>query len=257
MLLTADMGNTNITLGAFIDDKLVYQSRLATAKSRTSDQYAIELLDIFRLNNTCASDYDGSILCSVVPELTNILSEAMGKATGKKVLVLSEDIKTGLEVEIKTHSQIGADLIAASVGAKAKYKMPCFIIDLGTATKIIALNEKGAFCGCTISPGMGISLNALSASASLLPHISFSAPPRAIGMDTIECMQSGIVYGTAAMLDGLMQRIREELGYDSVSVAATGGYGSCVVPYCKTKVEYDSTLVLDGLRVIYNMNESR
>lgn len=257
MLLTADMGNTNITLGAYKDDALVFESRLATARSRTCDQYAIELLDIFRLHNTCASDYSGSILCSVVPELTNILSEAMEKATGKKTLVLSEKVKTGLEVAIDTPSQIGADLIAASVGAKLKYAMPCFIVDLGTATKIIALNSDGAFCGCTISPGMGISLNALSATASQLPYISFSAPSKAIGTDTVECMQSGIIYGTAAMLDGLMQRISEELGYGRVSVAVTGGYGGFVVPHCKTRAVYDSTLILDGLREIYNMNESR
>ncbi|MCQ2462560.1 MAG: type III pantothenate kinase [Clostridia bacterium] len=254
MILVIDMGNTNITLGAYDGERLVYEARLATARQRTAYQYAVEMIDIFRLNGSNASDYEGAILCSVVPELTDIIANAVNKSTGKMPVILDSNTDTGLEIAIDTISEIGSDLIAACVGAKAKYKMPCLISDLGTATKIIVLNENGAFRGCTISPGMGISLRALASETSQLPNIRFSAPSRTIGTNTVECMQSGIVFGTAAMLDGLTERICDEMGYGECTMVVTGGYGRCIVTQCRKKMVFDENLVLDGLAMIYYRN---
>lgn len=257
MILVIDMGNTNITVGAYDGEKLAYVARLATARPKTACQYAVEFIEIFRLNGSEATDFEGAILCSVVPELTDIIADAVNMSTGKMPLILDSDTDTGLEIAIDTISEIGSDLIAASVGAKEKYKMPCLVSDLGTATKIIVLNENGAFRGCTISPGMGISLNALAAGASQLPSIRFSAPAHTIGTNTVECMQSGIVFGTAAMLDGLTERICDEMGYDECTMVVTGGYGRCIVPQCRRSMVLDSTLVLDGLAHIYYRNTKK
>lgn len=255
MILVIDVGNTNITLGTFDGDKLICQSRLATDRNRTSDQYAVELLDIIRLNGLSLKDYENSVLSSVVPEVTDVLSSAVRKVIGKLPMVLTGKTKTGLEISIDTPSELGSDLVAVAVGAKCKYKMPCLVIDMGTATKIIVLDENGAFRGCTISPGMGISLNALAGSASLLPRISFSAPEKTIGTDTVECMQSGLVYGTVGMLDGLVERICLELGYHNPSIVATGGYSKYIVGHLKHLPSYDKNLVLEGLKAIYEMNK--
>ncbi len=254
MLLAIDMGNTNITIGVYENETLKFEVRLATDRTRTSDQYAIELKDVLRLHNCSPTDIDGAIISSVVPEISFILRSAIKKAFGVEALMLSEGIETGLEIAIDTKSSIGDDLIAASVGAKAKYKMPCLVIDMGTATKIIVLNENGAFCGCTIAPGMGISLEALSSGTSQLPRISFSAPQSTIGKNTVECMQSGLIFGNAAMLDGMTKRICAETDYDA-KVVATGGYCKYVVGYCEQEIEYDKNLVLDGLMEIYKMNK--
>ena len=153
-------------------------------------------------------------------------------------------------------SHIGADIIAVSVGAIKKYKLPCLIADLGTATKIVAIDKDGYFRGCTISPGVKISLDALAKKASLLPDISFAKPERVIGENTVECMQSGIVFGTAAMLDGLIKRMKAELGGGDVTVVATGGFSGLIAAESKSINKVDKHLTLDGLRLIYELNKS-
>ena len=251
MLLAIDMGNTNITLGGYDADKLVFVSRLFTARTKSSDEYAINLLDIFNLYKVSPARFTGVILASVVPELTDHIVRAVKCTVGIEPVIVGGKHNGNLKIDILPVSQLGADLIAGSIGAIRKYPLPCLVADLGTATKILAIDKDGTFRGCTISPGVKISLDALAESAALLPSVSFTAPEKAIGENTTECMQSGIVFGTAALLDGFIKRISNELGYENVTVVATGGYSPAIIPSCETDIIYDENLLLDGLREIY------
>ena len=252
MLLTVDIGNTSITLGAYKNNDLVFTARLMTDREKNGDEYAAGLSDILKLNNAEPDGFEGAIISSVVPEITGNFSLALKKIIGKEPLIVGEKYNGNLKVHILPVSYLGADLIAASVGATEKYPLPCLVADLGTATKILVIDNDGVFRGCTISPGVKISLEALAEKASLLPEISLERPERVIGENTVECMQSGIVYGTAAMLDGLVKRIKEELGAENVTVVATGGYSKTIAECCETEIIYDENLLLDGLKVIYN-----
>lgn len=255
LLLTIDIGNTNLTLGAYLGDELKFVSRLATDRSRTEDQYAIELKNIFTLYGYSFESFDGCAISSVVPELTGAVAGAAERITGKTPLILGPGVKTGINILADDPSQAGADLVAASVAAAKLYPLPCFVIDLGTATKINVIDENGSFCGCAIAPGVAISLNALSSKTSQLPAISLSAPKKAIGTNTVDCMQSGVVFGTAAMLDGLCDRMEEELGRKVQSFVATGGLSREIIKSCRHEMIYDSELILKGLRIIYEKNK--
>ncbi len=254
MLLTIDIGNTNITLGAYDDDNLVFVSRMATDKSRTDDQYAIELKSILELHNAKDLKFCGCAISSVVPELTFVMSKAAEKITGEMPLILGPGVKTGINILADDPSQAGADLVAASVAAANLYPLPCFVIDLGTATKINVVDENGSFCGCIIAPGVGISLEALSSKTSQLPSISLTTPKKAIGTNTVDCMQSGVVFGTAAMLDGLCDRMEKELGKKVQSFVATGGLSREIIKSCDHDIIHDAELILKGLKIIYEKN---
>ena len=230
MLLTIDIGNTNLTIGAYSGEELKFVSRLATDRSRTEDQYAIELKSIFDLYGYGFDEFTGCAISSVVPELTGAISHAAKRITGSEPIVLGPGVKTGIN------------------------ELPCFVIDLGTATKINVIDESGSFCGCAIAPGVGISLEALSAKTSQLPAISLSTPKKAIGTNSIDCMQSGVVFGTAAMLDGLCDRMEQELGRKVKSFVATGGLSGEIIKSCNHKMTYDPELILKGLRIIYEKN---
>ena len=251
MLLTVDIGNTSIVLGIYKKDELIFTTRMFTDRCKSSDEYDIKLIELLNLHGTTPYAFSDAIISSVVPEVTNLFACVLEKYIGKKPLVVGEKYNGNLKVHILPVSYLGADLIAASVGAIAKYPLPCLVADLGTATKILVIDKEGVFRGCTISPGVKISLDALAENTSLLPEIILSKPGRVIGENTVECMQSGIVYGTAAMLDGLIRRIKKELGENDVTVVATGGYSKTVSECCETKMIYDENLLLDGLRVIY------
>lgn len=256
MLLAIDIGNTNINLGCFADGALLFTSRVYSELHRTADEYAAMLLDMFHLHAVRGSAFEGAILSSVVPELTDLLSQAVKTVLGKEPLIVGAEVHDGFETDVIPVSQVGADLITGAVAAKAKYPLPCLVADLGTATKILALDKKGKFLGCTIAPGVKISLDALAKGTALLPSISFTMPEKAIGTNTIECMQSGLVFGTAAMLDGMVDRILAELGVEKASLIATGGLSHGIVPCCKQNFVYDRHLLLDGLRVIYESHQS-
>ncbi len=256
MLLAIDIGNTSITLGAYRKDKLLFTERILTDKEEFSAGYALKLEGFFENNGVSSADFSGAIISSVVPEVTTEVAIAVNITICKKPLIVGERYNGNLKVNILPVSYLGADLIAASVGAIAKYPLPCLVADLGTATKILVIDKDGVFRGCTISPGVKISLAALADKTSLLPEISLSKPKRVIGENTVECMQSGIVYGTAAMLDGLIKRIKAELGEDGVTVVATGGYSKTVSECCETEMIYDENLLLDGLRVIYDIGNA-
>lgn len=254
MLLTIDAGNTNITMGAFEGDELRFVSRLATERARTQDQYAVELKNIFSLYAIDPSALSACILGSVVPELTAALCGAVQRVTGTRPMVLSPGVRTGLNIKTDNPAEVGADLVAGAVGALAEYEMPCLVLDLGTATKISVLDRTGAFCGCTISPGVSISLEALSSRTSQLPSISFKTPASVIGRNTVDSMQSGIVFGVSTMLDGMCDKIETELGERVQSIVATGGLSGDIVKNCCRKVIINPNLVLEGLRYIYLKN---
>ncbi|MBQ8016204.1 MAG: type III pantothenate kinase [Clostridia bacterium] len=254
MLLTIDIGNTNITMGAYEKDNLVFVSRIATDRSKTPDQFAIDFKQIFGLYNIPHNSFEGAAISSVVPELSAAIKAAVEKITGCKPMLLGPGIKTGMNILIDNPAQLGADLLAGAVGAAALYPLPCLVIDLGTASKISVIDQNGAFCGCTIAPGIGISLDALSARTSQLPSISLKTPAKAIGKNTIDSMQSGTVFGYAAMLDGLCEKLEDELGSKVMTTVATGGLAKDLIKSCKREIEYNGELILHGLKVLYNKN---
>lgn len=247
MLLTIDIGNTNITLGAYRDEKILFVSRMFTARNKTSDEFAAELLNIFKLYEVGATEFSKVVMSCVVPEIEDSVIRAVKMITGKKPAIVGAENHGSFKIDILPVSAVGADLICAAVAAKVKYPLPCLVADLGTATKIIVVDRDGRFVGCTISPGVKISMDALAAKASLLPSVSFKAPEKAVGANTAECIQSGVVFGTAAMLDGLIRRISNELSLENATVVATGGYSRGIIPCCETEIIYDENLILDGL----------
>ena len=253
MLLALDMGNTNITLGVFDGERLMLESRMATDRTKMTDQYAVELLDILRLYHVPPDHFEGAVISSVVPPLDHAIRHAVKKVTGVMPLLVGPGTKTGINIRIDNPAQLGPDLLVGAVAAVAKYGAPCIIWDLGTATTMSVVDRDGIFRGGAIMPGIGVSFDTLTANTSLLPRISLEAPSRAVGANTIESMQSGAVYGTAAMLDGMCDRVEEELGYPA-DVVATGGLGPVVTPYCRRKIHYDDDLLLEGLRMVYEKN---
>ncbi len=257
MVLTIDVGNTNITLGAYKEDELVFVSRLATDKKRMADQYACEIMDIFKLYNVDRNEFEGSIISCVVPEVMHAVSGAVKALTGSAPIVVGPGIKTGLNILIDDPSTLGADLVTGAVAALYKYPLPCFIIDLGTASKIYVVDENGGFLGGAIAAGINVSLGALSASASLLPNIGLKKAKCAIGKNTVDCLISGTVLGTAAMIDGLVERFTREIEKTPASIVATGGFANSVIANCKTEILYDKDLLLDGLKFMYDKNTKK
>lgn len=253
MILTIDIGNTNMNLGLFDGDTLFMRARLVTERQKTEDQFAVEFTQLFSMHQIPPQQIDGCIISSVVPEITVAVSTAIQWLTKKKPMVLQPGLKTGLNILIDNPAQLGADLAAGAVGASANYPLPAFVIDLGTATKIYAIDKNRGFRGCMIAPGIAISLKALTDTSSLLPTISLEPPKKACGTNSVESMQSGVILGTAAMIDGLLDRFTEELG-EPQSILATGGLSSFIVPICRHKVLYDGNLILKGLKAIYKKN---
>lgn len=256
MLLAVDIGNTNITIGLYKKDELIFVSRLATERRRMPDQYAAELSSIFNMYSIDTAQFSGAIISSVVPELTGTIKLAVEFITNKTPIIIGPGVKTGLNIKIDNPAQLGADLVAGAVGAISKYELPCLVLDMGTATKISVIDSMGNYKGCTISAGVKISLDALSSGASQLPAISLDAPPSAIGTNTVTSMQSGTVLGTAAMIEGLCKRLENALGEKVKTVVATGGIAADIIRYCDINITYDADLILDGLKFIYKKNKA-
>lgn len=253
MLLAIDIGNTNITLGLFEDSYLCLTGRIATDTKKTADQYAIEIKGILSLHGASYEDIEDCIISSVAPVVGNAVSGAVAMLCDTVPLMLGPGVKTGLNIKIDNPAQLGSDLAAGAVGALAEYNMPCIVIDMGTATTISVLDKNGSFLGGAIAAGIKLTLDALAKGTAALPSISMESPKSVIGHNTVDCMQSGIVYGTAAMIDGMIERIEEELGEES-TVVATGGLAREVINYCKHDIIYNENLLLDGLRIIYEKN---
>ena len=253
MLLTVDIGNTNITLGAYNSNFLAFTARLATDTRKTDDQYAIEIKHILSLYNIKSEDIEDCIIASVVPAVGRQISQAVSKLCEIVPLMLGPGVKTGLNIKIDNPAQLGADLVAGAVGAIDAYTMPCVVIDMGTASTISVLDKNGSFLGGIISAGVRLTLKALTENTALLSSIPIEAPKSIIGSNTTESMQSGLVYGTAAMLDGILEKITEELG-EKPTVVATGGLSKEIITHCKNNIIYNENLLLEGLRVIYEKN---
>ncbi len=253
MLLAIDIGNTNITLGAFEGDELRFTSRLATDTSRTEDQYAIEMKITLELYGIEPSQIKGAVIGSVVPHITRYIANGVKRLFGFEPLILGPGVKTGLNILIDNPAQLGADLVAVSVAAKAKYPLPNAVCDLGTASTISVLDGKGNMLGGIIFPGLRTSLNALVANTAQLTQISFDTPSRVVGKNTIECMQSGLMFGAAAQLDGMLMRVERELG-EKVTAIATGGFSQSIVQNCEREFLFAENLVLEGLKIIWDKN---
>lgn len=253
MLLTIDIGNTNITLGGYMGEELMFISRLATDIRMTADQYALQIKDIVTLRGCDWGDIEDAIISSVVPIVGSAISRAIEFITGKAPMVLGPGVKTGLNIKIDNPAQLGADLAAGAVGAMGKYPTPCVIIDMGTATTLSVLDKEGAFVGGAIAAGIRSTLDALSTNTAQLPFINLQAPDSVVGTNTVSSMQSGLILGAAAMLDGMIDRIEEEIG-ELASVIATGGLAEMVVENCRREIVIDNNLLLDGLYKIYKKN---
>ena len=254
MILAIDIGNTNIVVGCIDDEKTYFIERLSTVRTKTELEYAVDLktvLDIYHIKNT---DIEGCIISSVVPQITDIARLAAEKILKKEVMVLGPGVKTGLNIMMDNPGQLGADMVADAVAGLASYPVPFIVIDMGTATTVSVVNDKKQYIGGMILPGVGVSLDALTSRASQLSGISIDAPKHIIGKNTIECMKSGVLYSNAAALDGIVERIEEELG-QRTTVIATGGLAKKIVSHCKREVILDEDLLLKGLRVIYEKNK--
>ncbi|MDR0883083.1 MAG: type III pantothenate kinase [Oscillospiraceae bacterium] len=257
VLLTIDIGNTHITLGVWDAGTLIFSARLASQRERTRDQYAVELALLLQRSAIAPSALVGTVIGSVVPELTAAIAGAAEILTAVPALVLAPGVKTGLSMRVDNPASVGADIVAAAVAAKEQYPLPCLVADLGTATKLIALDATGTLRGVSIAPGVGISLAALSDKASQLPSISFSGGARVVGTNTLEAMTSGVVYGTASMLDGMTARMEAELQAPFATLVGTGGLSGGILPHCLRTFVHAPDLVSDGLRRIYGKTEGR
>lgn len=253
MILCLDVGNTNIVIAAYDGDERIFTSRLKTDATRTADQYAAELRAVLSLNDVSVLDIEGSIIGSVVPALTTLLRRACITVLGSEPMVLSAGIKTGLNIRLDNPAECGADLVASAVGAKAHFPLPVLVVDMGTATKITAIDAKGDFLGGSILPGLMTSMSALISNASLLTDFDLGAPKQAIGRNTSDCLRSGYVLGFASMIDGMCDRFKQELGSDA-SVVCTGGLMEIVQPSLRTPMVRMDDLVTEGLRIIYEKN---
>lgn len=253
MLLAIDIGNTNITLGSYDGTVLRFTARLATEQKRTDDQYAVDIKNLLSLYGIEPEDIEDAIVSSVVPQVGKSVSNAISKLCHIVPLMLGPGVKTGLNIKIDNPAQLGADLVAGAVGAMDAYTMPCVVIDMGTASTISVLDRNGTFLGGVIAAGVRLTLKALTENTAQLTSIPIEAPKSVIGANTVECMQSGLVYGTAAMLDGLLEKIEEELG-ESPTFVATGGLSKEIIAHCKKNIIYNENLLLDGLRAVYEKN---
>ena len=254
MLLAIDIGNTNIVIGCLKDDEIVFKARIATDRTRTSDQYGVEIKNMLEAFGVSREDIDDCIIASVVPPVFNSVQTGVLKVIGKQPMVVGPGLKTGLNIHVDIPSQVGSDLIVAAVAALAEYPAPLVLIELGTATTIEVIEPENVFIGGLIFPGVMVSLDSLSSHAAQLPGISLDKPKKVIGKNTVDCMRSGMMYGTAAMLDGLIDRIAEELGHES-TIIATGGLAQFVIPLCKHEIILEKELLLKGLNIIYKKNK--
>ena len=253
MILTVDIGNSNIVLGGVEEDRILFEARLRTDATKTSDEYCIDLKMILDVYHMSPQDIEGSIIASVVPQVLNSMQTAIRKISDRSILVVGPGLKTGLNIQIENPRQTGADLVVGCVAALRQHKAPLIVIDMGTATTMIVLDKNGALVGGSISPGVKISMDALTERTALLPGLQLDQPRKAIGRNTIDCMRSGIMMGAACMIDGMIERMEAELGYRT-TVVATGGIARFVVPMCRREIIYDKDLLIKGLAALYRDN---
>lgn len=255
MVLAIDIGNTSITLGCISESNndIIFEERVYTDRKKSSVEFAITLKTIFELHDVDPATIDGGIISSSVPPITANVKNAVERLLKKKVIEVGPGIKTGVDIKIDDPAQLGPDLLVGAVAGIEEYGAPLILIDLGTASTISVINDQKRFMGGVIMPGIHVSLDGLCAKAAHLPAIALDAPKKLIGSATVDSMQSGIIYGHASCIDGMIERIWEELGYKT-AVVATGGLAGKVIPNCKKSIEIDDQLLIKGLMSIYHKN---
>ena len=254
MLLAIDIGNSNIVIGGIDEDDIRFEARIATDRIKTSDQYGVEIKNMLDLFSVPVEEVEDCIISSVVPPVFNAVCTGVIKLTGLNPMVVGPGIKTGLNIQMDDPASVGSDRIVIAVAALLEYAPPLLLVDLGTATTIEVVDQGNTYLGGAIMPGVRVSAEALSSRAAQLPGIQLDRPRRLIGKNTVECMRSGIMYGAAAMLDGMIERMEEELG-KSTTVVATGGMAQFVAPLCKREMKVEKDLLLKGLNAIYKKNK--
>ena len=253
MILAIDVGNTNIVLGAIDEGKILSVVRIHTDTRETEAEYTIKLKEIFYAYDMKPETFDCAILSSVVPPVTGPLVGAVRTLTGLECRVVGPGMKTGMNIRIDDPGTVAGDLIVGGVAAMHFYGAPVIVLDLGTATTATVIDAEGSFRGGAILPGVKLSYRALAAGTSLLPEISITPPKKCIATNTVDCMRSGAVFGTAAMVDGLIDRMEAELGMPC-KVVATGGLAQYIMPYCRHEIICDDDLLLRGMWYLYEKN---
>ena len=253
MILSIDIGNSNINIGAYCNGGLLFLTHIVSEAGKTEVEYAVLLHHILHLHRLSEQNLKGAVISSVVPQLSPVLKAAVQLTSPVPVMQIGPGVKAGLNIRIDNPAQLGADFVAAAVGAFEKYPLPVIIVDFGTATKISIVDRSRSFIGGSIMPGVRVSLDALSNRAAQLPHISLEPPAPVIGTNTIDCMKSGVLLGNASMIDGMIERYEEKAG-PAASIVATGESVDAVAPFCRHKLLVDKTLRLDGLYAVWKKN---
>lgn len=256
MLFALDIENNHISIGVFDGSRKVFVSRLSTVRDRSADEYAFMISGAFSVNHVDPAVITGAVIGSVVRPLNQTVQQAVEKLMHIKPLMIGPGVKTGLSIKTDLTAQIGADIVANAVAAASLEKSPLVILALGTATTLTGMNDKGELTGVVICPGIRSSLDALSAGAAELPYVSLDQPKNLLGKNTIDSMVSGSVYGHAAMIGGLLDRIAAEWKITPLKVIATGDLAETVLPYCRPghEIRYEPDLTLQGLRKIHALN---
>jgi type III pantothenate kinase len=253
MLLAVDVGNTQTVLGLFDGERLAEHWRVATEAERTGDELAALLSDLLSLRGLGFDDVSAICLSSAVPLLVRSYQELAERHIGAPLLVLGPGTRTGIPVLYDDPREVGPDRIANAVAARERYGAPCIVVDFGTSTNFDAVSAQGEYVGGVLAPGIEVSMDALFARAARLTKVDFVEPETVIGKTTVSALQSGLVYGFAGQVDGIVERIRAELG-DTAPVIATGGLAELIAPHSRTIEKVDPLLTLDGLRLVWDRN---
>ncbi len=255
MLLAVDIGNTNIVFGCVNEEnEVVLFERISTNHQATAAEYAVLIKNILEMNSLGLGDIDDAIMSSVVPSVTGTVIQAVKKLFGIDIMTVGPGVKTGLNILIDNPAQLGSDQVVDAVAAVNQYPVPQIIIDMGTATTVSVVDKNRNYTGGLIIAGMGTAADALTSRTAQLPKINFEVPSKVIGTNTIDCMKSGMLYSNACALDGIIERIEEELG-EKCTVVATGGLSKIVVPLCRRDIILDKSLLIKGLTIIYGKNK--
>jgi type III pantothenate kinase len=255
MLMTIDIGNTNITLGLYDGKELGPRWRLATAFDHMPDEYGLQLLGLIEHAGHNAASVDGICLASVVPPITSKIIEACRRYLNREPLVVDAGVKTGVRVRYEDPRAVGADRIVDAVAVVHLYGVPACVVDFGTATTFDAISKNGDYLGGAIAPGIGIGADALYQRTAKLPRVDLQKPPSVIGRNTVHSMQSGLLYGYVGLVEGMVARFRQELGAN-MKVIATGGLADIVAPETEAIQIVAPWLTLDGLQMIWEMNKA-
>ena len=253
MILTVDVGNANIVIGVVKNEKILFDAKLRTDITKTSDEYCIDLKMLMEVYKIQPDEIQGAIIASVVPQVLNSMQSAVRKLTGKSPLVVGPGLKTGLNIQIENPAQTGADLVASEVAALQEHEAPLIIVDMSSTTTMSVLDKNGTLIGGSIGPGVKMSLDALTDRTALLPGLQLDQPKKVIGRNTTDCMRSGVMLGAACMVDGMVERMEQELSYRA-TVIATGGIARFIVPMCRREIIYDKDLLVKGLAALYREN---